>query len=284
MFDLELLIKETITYLEHYRFDVDQLHFVLHAGFALYVIHSLRWFKRRLRRLHLRARKPASRPEDDNFVTVSEVDLLNYRAPDSNYDVPKQFPCWLESYVKNPSFNDLAEWILETGDYRDPAKQDDIRRAITVSAAFHKTRLPKQLVLVDSRAKALWVRLKFDLELKAIDKAYVAAHVVGNSNINDVPIDNKLLGEYNQELIRIGALVLKYSEKGNFPSFAAFARILTGYSNVSKDLPFSDEELRSMVTAYAVKAKLPIPASYIRCDLLTLYLLGHERSAAVVSY
>jgi hypothetical protein len=240
--------------------------------------YAIRQGQRRLERL---MPEPDIAMQDDLFVWVPEQDIRNYRVRDMHYSVPKVFPVELARFIKSPSYMDLAEWILEVDAETNPNRRDDIKRAITASAAMHRNRIPKNLVLLDSRTKALWVRLGFDLELRAVDRDFVLSRVPVTDPIEPAQTEDLNLEAYEMELVRVGALILQYSEKGEFPCFVTFLRIITGYRDLSKEQLLNPSTVQSIATAYAVKSGFMIPASYVQCDSLTVLLISSEQSDTV---
>jgi hypothetical protein len=278
------MIQHAEVFLQKVEFDTSQTGMWLHVLFALYVINALRTFKSANRRLEKRLQELAPQlPENHQFLHVREEQLHSYRVSNSSYNVPKVFPLELEKYVGAPSVAQMAQWILELSTAEGAAFLD-IKRAITASAAIHGGRIPKVLHFIDDRTKALWLRLKFDLELKNVDLAYIE-HQVTNARISpdwvDTRVDEEKLRLIQRELPKVGALVLQYSEKGDFPCFSTFLRILTGYRDLSKEKVLTPSVVQSLVTTYAEKSGFKVPASYIQCDSLTLQLCGAKCPDAV---
>lgn len=281
MSSVDLLLKDVFGYFEHMRVQMEQARFWLEVIFGGYLFCSLTAIRLAQKRLERLSTQPVSEVVDDQFLTVTETDILNFRIRDDKYDVPKLFPMELERFVKAATYADMAEWILELGDEKDQAKFLDIKRAVTISAAIHRVRIPKTLIFIDNRTKALWVRLGFDLELRHVDHYYVHQHVPICSSVEAVPIEERTMATYNRELAHVGALILQYSEKGVFPCFHSFLGILTDHRDLSKELMLNSTIVQSLVTAYAVKSGLKIPASYVRCDLLTWQLLDLDQTIVV---
>lgn len=246
------------------------------VAFILYVISSLQFTKRQVRRLVRALPIPVPPNPDDQFIEVTEEELRCFNTRGESYDVPREFPPSLEKYTVHPTASDFAEWILEL-DAQDGPKLVDVKRAITASAAFHGVRIPKLLRCVDSRTKALWVRLSFDMALRSVDEYQVRQEVTNMLGKHTGPDLQSWHHEYLMPLV--GELLLTYAQDDEFPCFSVFARNLTAYRDVLKGATSLDANvIQSLATAYAVKSSLKIPASYVRCDHMTLQLIDKRHT------
>lgn len=272
--DLDL-VKQALPYLQQFELDYDARHVWINALFILYVGFGLQSIRRTLRRLETKVCVPELLRGREQLVIVRESELHEVQANRHHYDVPKVFPFELAQYVKSPTMSELAQWTLEVSEETNAVRKEAAMRAITVSAALHKTPIPQSLVLIDSHSKALWVRLKFDLELKEVTTAYVLERMPF-SKMEEKTLPEEQVVEHARHMVRIGSLILKFSEKGDFPCFSNFVRILTGYRDLSNQNDLSEPVIQSLATAYAVKSGLKIPVSYINCDFLTLQLMGYS--------
>lgn len=267
---VDLLIKATQLQLEHWRSAISAIGFYQLLILAC-IFLVLRRLKQRQKRL---VQQELNTPADhEQFITIRACDLQSYRPVNEEYDVPKVFPCELETYVRPPTHADLARWMLALNLETDTTRLLDIKRAITAAAAIHGMRIPKLLAYVDSRTKALWVRLGFDLELRSVDQYYVRNHASVIDDPSSLQLDESTLQEYQSELEFVGAMILRYTDLGSFPCFPTFVRILTEHHDLSKRQIFTSDAMQSLATVYAVHSGFPIPVSYIRCDQLTLQLL-----------
>lgn len=247
-------------------------------AFILYVISSLQFTKRQVRRLVRTLPTPAAPNPEDQFISVTAEEMRSYRDRSGNYDVPREFPPALEKYTTKPSAADFAQWILELG-HMDEARLLDAKRAITASAAFHDVRIPKVLRMVDNRTKALWVRLDFDMALRAVSEQQVHQEVTNMLGKCEQPDLDACT--YAYLMPSVGTLILAAARVDEFPCLSVFSRNLTGYGDVLKGMTLLNTRvIQSLATAYAVKSGLKIPASYVRCDHLTLQLLASTEPVA----
>jgi hypothetical protein len=246
-------------------------------AFILYVLSSLQYTKRQVRRLVRALPLPAPENLDDQFISVTENDLRCYRVKNEAYDVPKEIPAHLEKYTDKPTPAMFAQWILEL-ESKDSETLVDIKRIITASAAIHNVRIPKILRCLDNRTKALWVRLGFDLELRHVDVHQLNQEVVAKyGSLADYGVND--MARYQFLLPEVGELILTYAAENEFPCLPCFVRNLTGYRDLSKETTLNVSVIQSLATAYAVRSGFMIPASYIRCDLLTMQLVDSDQQS-----
>ncbi|BDD79814.1 hypothetical protein [Burkholderia phage FLC9] len=240
-----------------------------------YLVFGVRTIKRLLRRQEQRLKDATPQiSTDTQFTSVTSDMLMHYRALNGNYNVPKVFPQEYDKYVGAPTMAQMAQWILDLEAEPDTQRLLDSKRVITAAAAIHGARIPKVLFMLDDGTKAFWVRLSFDLELKQISEL----DVQGNAAIylaqpEKYPLfERERVLQYQRELPRVGELILQFSEKGAFPSFTTFLRILTGYRDLSREKILTPSAVQSLVTTYAAKSGFKVPASYLCCDILTYQL------------
>lgn len=277
----DLIIKHVIEYYHELKSQTQNNWIGFQLLFFAYVFFSQYTVRQGQRRLERLIPDQATLEASDFFVWVTEKDLRCYRVKEGDYDVPRVFPVELTRFVKTPTHEDLAHWVIEVDSEINAQKQNDIKRAITASAALHSWPIPKKLVLLDSGTKALWVRLGFDMELRSVTKEFVLSRVPVRGTLPDSN-DGLALAEYQNEMIRVGGLLMQFIEQGDFPCFIAFLRILTGYGDLSKEQLLQPSTVQSIATAYAVKSGCMIPASYVHCNLLTLQLIGLDQADLAV--
>lgn len=275
---LDLLMQDLTPLVTQAKSQLRATDLYWRIAFILYVISSLQFTKRQVRRLVRALPLPATPNPEDQFISVTAEEMRSYRDRSGNYDVPREFPPALEKYTTKPSPADFAQWILELG-HMDEARLLDAKRAITASAAFHDVRIPKVLRMVDNRTKALWVRLDFDMALRAVSEQQVHQEVTNLLGKRECPdLDART---YAYLMPSVGALILAAAQADEFPCLSVFSRNLTGYRDVLKGVTLLNTNvIQSLATAYAVMSGIKIPASYVRCDHLTLQLLASTEPVA----
>jgi hypothetical protein len=271
---LELFIQQVMKSVQDSHLTDPHIRLALQLFGLTYLVFGVRSIKRMLRRQEQRLKEATPQvPDDEHFIVVRPTDIERYRSI-SNYSVPKVFPSEFDKYVGAPTMAQMAQWILDLGSM-DEKTFLDTKRVITAAAALHGGKIPKLLRLVDDRTKAFWVRLSFDLELKEVCEvdAVGATAIYRAEPEKYPPYERDRVLQYQRELPRVGELILQYSEKGTFPCFSTFLRILTGYRDLSREKILTPSAVQSLVTTYAAKSGFKIPASYICCDILTYQLL-----------
>lgn len=277
---VELFIQQVVQSVQDSHLTDPHIRLALQIFGLTYLVFGVRSIKRMLRR-HEQRLKDASphTHEDAQFTIIRPDEIEYYRASNGNYSVPKVFPSEYDKYVGAPTMAQMAQWILDLGTM-DEKTLLDTKRVITAAAAIHGGRIPKLLRFIDDGTKAFWVRLSFDLELKEVTELEAegnAAIYLAQPEKYPLVEHDKLL-QYRRELPRIGALILQFSEKGAFPCFSTFLRILTGYRDLSREKILTPSAVQSLVTTYAAKSGFKVPASYLCCDILTYQLLTLKSS------
>ena len=272
---LDLITQQAQVAIQEAKAQLHATELIWRWAFILYVVGSLANLKRRVHRLVKAIPEPAPEP-DDQFIRVTEDEIKRFKGDPSAYDVPREFPRELEKYVVKPTPADFSIWILELGSM-DEKSMLDVKRAITAAAAFHNQRIPKLLRLLDSRTRALWVRLGFDMELRGVDIHQLRQEVTARSVNGAEP-------SYDVEMVRqllplVGESIITHAED-QFPCLSIFAGNLTRHRDLSVGLSLTllgrPSVVQSLATAYAVKSGFTIPASYVRCDSLALQLAEYE--------
>jgi hypothetical protein len=272
-----MFLQQVMTSIQDSHLTDPHLRLALQVIGISYLILSTRSTRRMLARQEARIKAAMPKAvEDSHFSVVHEIELNNYRVSDRAYDVPKTFPADLEEYVGVPSIAQQARWILEVEAEQDEARMLEIKRVITACAAIHGVPIPKILRFIDDRTKALWVRLRFDMELKDVTEAYVRDRLSSVDLMTRYTVEQ--IGEFLDIMPDVGELILQHSSKNDFPAFSVFVRNLTTTHDLLKD-SITSGDIQSIVTAYAVKTGFKIPASYIRCDMLALQLAAMKYTA-----
>lgn len=165
------------------------------------------------------------------------------------------FPTELRQYIRTVKLGNIREWMQSL----EVRNSEDIRRAITVSVIMFKCSVPRALILFDSRTISFYDRVRCELALHP-----GSLEQLERFQRQAVPTYFEIHGPM---LMDIATLVLgQYITKDRYPYLETFIEDVrrNGYSG-----RIDHDEMRSIITALAIKFELKVPADYIRHDAYT---------------
>lgn len=165
------------------------------------------------------------------------------------------FPTELRQYIRTVKLGNIREWMRSL----EVRNSEDIRRAITVSVIMFKCSVPRALILFDSRTISFYDRVRCELALQP-----GVLEQLERFQRQAVPASFEIHGP---ALLDVATLVLgQYIAKDRYPYLETFIEDVrrAGYSG-----RIDPDEMRSIITALAIRFELKVPADYIRHDAYT---------------
>lgn len=202
-----------------------------------------------------------------------------------NWLFPEPFPAHLNRYIKSYKPQELARYMLDNVVKEPSLYRYDVHRALTIAAALFDQTLPASLFLLDSRTAALWQALKKDLKCVFVLNERTAGEDDEKFQLFDSKIMTEIaLARYTAQLQKLATLLLHFANQGSYPSFEVFYKTFElNVQKLHRDNNFTQDELKSMVSALAILTCSQIPRSYIRVDSITQAIVERPAPAARIA-
>lgn len=206
------------------------------------------------------------------LTTIPEklIEAIRIKEEDELTDIPKH----LQKMIRKPTDGIILErmFFIHNGE-KDSQMVLDLRRITTLMASITKVAIPLEMILLDSRTKALYALVKEQLELVHVNynlnyPIVAQRYMVENNDLN-------MWSNYETGMLTVGLFVLSYSNSLSYPCIDIFCDNVrsTFATKRPESERLSDQDIRSMVTAFSAIAKIKIPKSYVNEDAMAIVLM-----------
>lgn len=182
-------------------------------------------------------------------------------------------PLHLIDLVRNyPNESSIVVSIRQIYTEPVPGMKLERRRMLTIMAALQGFALPRDVVLLDDGTKRLWTLYRRHMGLTLPTREDLAMEM---SQVRQSPTEED---ERRAERLALRAplalqLLLRYGKNDCFPFWGRFYPTFIQAARTNK-LLFTDEDVRSLVTAVGMKYAVKIPRGYLRYDVMTVALMN----------
>lgn len=193
---------------------------------------------------------------------------------------PQEFPRHLQTFIRNATPNKLANWVHEFLELREETDATvDAKRAITIASALYGFPIPGILLEVDERTAVL-----LSLFERSMRSMYVPRlKLSGERPATDIFTDQQLLiAKYYKPFLIVNKIMMSIAAEKSYPGFAFFVDYFRDNAKLVTPREFTDNEIRSMVTAYASLTKTCVPYEYINVDDLAKKMVVRFKGLRVV--
>jgi hypothetical protein len=212
-------------------------------------------------------------------VRVTQRDIRKWSWRAYPHIVENHLPDHVQLVLRKQTAGDLGRACFELIDPDKARNSVELKRAMTVAAALYNFQLPWRLVLLDEITAAYLQCALYDLETVYVDPSSLE-NVVDYHVAESVTLTNLGVSRYTSKLSLVGGVLLILANNPHYPAMKSFVKVFN--QNLKKDLrnTFTEDEVRSMVTAYSVLTSTRIPRSYILLDAVTKAIIANPTPAS----
>lgn len=205
-----------------------------------------------------------------NVLLITDKILLSMSKNDNNEIVDlKEFPKELYKYIRKPTPLFLSESILYISTSEETESNLDINRCISISSLLFKKEIPLIFVKLDKRTRLLYNILVEELSLRhvLVMRFYI-------DKIESIIKDNheeclENVRKYFPILKIVGEEILNLNDEHSFSSLEYFTENI----NIKHKKKYSENEIKSLCTAFSAITNIKIPKIYISVDIIALSLI-----------
>lgn len=187
------------------------------------------------------------------------------------------FPESLWRFIRPLKSSDLGRLSAQLIYNDEVGKFDNVKRAATISAALYGVEIPASLLLVDGVTAALYCALQREMQLVWVKEPPAGLSKVRYSAAGSPILTEMLVARYTSQLELVAKIVFFVTDKGAFPNFDVYRRTFNTNLKASLRDSYSESEIKSMVSAYAVLSRTLIPRSYVLMDSNTAAIVERMR-------
>lgn len=216
------------------------------------------------------------------FVRLSEKDIHSVRLSWPDRIANEAFPEHLNRYIRRLTEIDLARYSVEYITKAMTPARAEVCRAITIAAARYGLATPHKLFLLDSRTVALQRALNRELRLQYVANERTHLDDQKDFDIFKSPALTEIaLARYTSHMTKMASVLTHFAMQGPYPSFENFAKTFQiNAKRLNKDNVFEPNEIRAMVSAYAILTQTPLPKSYVLVNSITQAIVEKPQRCA----
>lgn len=208
---------------------------------------------------------------DATMNQVRRSEILEIKKPEGKFKQVNALSDTFMHHIKKPTPHDISARLLEISDHDCKSSVDDVKRIFTINSALYNVPIPRQMILLDIITMQLYALVNMELELKV----YTNNDIVEMEDKTDY--SHLHFGLYNDALISIGNVLFTFLTKDDhLPSFHNFVRTIKQNYGSKYSHPMhiiQENELKGVITAFAIKTGIAIPKSYALVNGFTKGLL-----------
>lgn len=216
----------------------------------------------------------------ENIQSINEVDW------NKTLGFPTKIPLTVLRYIRTLSGTRIAHGALYAGtSEKRKQENEDTRRGLTLASCIYQINIPASSVLIDDLTKQyLYILLADARPIKVVPPSplffFRKVSEDGETPYLPLPSDEDMQ-KYMDMTVQIGAVLLIFADLPMYPPRISFyeelkTRAGAALRQINRRLP-TEEEMFSMVTAFAYYTELPIPQSYFVNSPLASHLVNELR-------